>query len=159
MSRAGRRTEYSTEIADIMLEYFSVDPYQKEVVKEYDDEGNEKSVESGKLISSDFPTLAGFAIKMGVTRQTLANWAEKHPDFKFAYEMAKEYQENFLAVTGMKGIVNTPFAMFVAKNVIGWKDKLPEEKDEFNINISLADELAKARARVNKALDSSEKEE
>ena len=83
---------------------------------------------------------------IGVHRDTLQEWAKQHPDFSVAYERAKDFQENFLITNGLKGMGSTLFGIFVAKNVLGWRDKQPGE-DEINIHLTLADRLAKARAR------------
>ena len=40
--------------------------------------------------------------------------------------------------------------IFCLKNLCGWKDKQPDENDQININITLAEKIAKARARINK---------
>lgn len=113
----GRPTDYDPEYCKMLIDYFSVKPYEKI---------------GDRLEANDFPTLAGFAISIDVDRNTLQNWAKKHKDFLSAYKRAKDYQENFLVHTAMKGLVNPAFAIFTAKNVIGWRDKVEslEESDD-----------------------------
>ncbi len=132
-----RPTKYHKGIPDLLLEHFDIKPY-------------EIPRKDGAKIANDFPTLAGFAIKLGVHRDTLHQWASEHPEFSDAYGRAKDFQENFLIVNGLKGLVASNFAMFTAKNVLGWRDKQPGEEDQINIHITLADRMAKARARGKK---------
>lgn len=146
-SKAGRPTSYKPEYAEELIEYFSEPPYKetmKTVVTKLGD-----VLEVPTLEATDFKTLAGFAIKIGVCKDTLHEWSKVHPEFSDAYKRAKEFQENFLAVNGNKGLINPAFSIFTAKNVLKWRDKQPEEVDQVNVNIqsSLADRLSKAKAR------------
>ncbi len=105
---AGRPTDYDPKYIEEITEYFNREPYKKE--------GN-------KLIPCDFPTLAGFAVKIGVHRFTLYNWGEKHSEFSDAIKKAKEFQEHIMVTNSMKGLYNTAFSIFAAKNLISWSDK------------------------------------
>lgn len=122
---AGRPTLYKPEYCERIVKFFNVEPFIRE---EYTDgNGNERT----RLVPNRFPTLARFAADLDVDRSTLAEWADKrdengelvHPEFSRAYKRAKDYQEAFLAEGGLAGAFETPFAIFTAKNVIGWKDK------------------------------------
>lgn len=135
-----RPTKYHPKLTQALIQYFSAKPYKK-------------ATRSKPTEANDFPTLAGFAHSIGVHRETLLEWAKpesNHPEFSDAYRAAKDYQEHFLIVNGLKGLVSSNFAIFTAKNVLGWRDKQPDEKDNLNINITLADRVAKARARNKK---------
>ena len=106
----GRPSKYEDWIADALLDYFN------------------KGV-------GDFPTLAGFAGKLGVSRDTLYEWATgkhedgtlKHSEFSYAYKRAKELQEQNLVTGALNGVYNATFAIFTAKNVLGWRDKVEQE--------------------------------
>jgi hypothetical protein len=106
----GRPTKYDISFCEAMSAYFS-----KEV--------------------GFFPTLAGFAASIGVTRDTLHEWANakteegtlKHPEFSDAYKRAKEMQEQNLVIGALTGAYNASFAIFTAKNVLGWRDKTEQE--------------------------------
>jgi len=125
--RPGQPTKYKPEYCQQLLDYFSVPPY-KQVWKPI-------PTKHGQLIdvpmdeASDFPTLAGFAIKIGVSRDTLLEWSKAHSEFSGAYKRAIDFQENFLAVNGNKGLIPGPFAIFTAKNILKWRDKQPDEVD------------------------------
>ena len=47
----------------------------------------------------------------------------KYPDFFNAYKRAKDHQERILVQNGLLGLYQGNFAIFTAKNVLGWRDK------------------------------------
>ena len=123
-----RPTLYDPKYCDEILEYFSVSPYEERTKQVITKKGNIAEIEVTE--ANDFPSFAGFAAKIGVHRQTLHDWKAQHPEFSYAYKKAKEFQENFLVVNGNKGLINPAFAIFTAKNVLGWRDKQPGEEDK-----------------------------
>lgn len=146
----GRPSSYKQEYVGKLIEYFSQSPYKQLVKKivEKNDDGKTtiKEVpmvhENGLPIHeiSDFPTMAGFAISIGVHRDTLQEWAKNFAEFSDAYKKAKDYQENYLAVNGNRSLLPPAFAIFTAKNVLGWRDKQPDEVDVVVNNHSLSDD-------------------
>lgn len=133
MSELGRPTLYKPEYVEELLEYFDQEPYV-EVEKTVPTKKGPVQINVDE--ATDFPTLAGFAIKIGVHRDTLHEWSKKYPEFSDAYKRAKDFQENYIATNGMKGLVNPAFAIFTAKNVLGWRDKL-ETSGNSEVNIKL----------------------
>jgi len=126
----GRPTVYKPEYCQELLDYFSIPAYN--ILEVRDNAGNVKEV---KPIPNLFPTLARFACNIGVTRETLHDWATKenedktlrYPDFSYAYKKAKEYQEANLVEGALSGAYAQAFAIFTSKNVLGWKDKTEQE--------------------------------
>lgn len=126
----GRPTLFKEEYADQLIEYFDIEPFERRPL--LDKEGNEKGSE---IVPAKFPTLARFAVSIGVTRDTLYEWATaknengelKHPDFSYAYKKAKEYQEAILVEGAMANAFHANFSIFTAKNVLGWRDKMEQE--------------------------------
>ena len=106
----GRPTKYEDWMVDAILKYFDT------------------SV-------GDFPTLAGFAASIGVSRETLHDWATakgvdgalRNQQFSDAYKKAKDLQEQNLVKGALTGVYNPTFAIFTAKNVLGWRDKVEQE--------------------------------
>lgn len=116
----GRPTDYKPEYCQAIIDYFSVKPYElteKEIIKD----GHSAVIQVNE--ASDFPSFAGFAAKMGVCRDTIQEWCDKHPEFSVAHKKAKVLQESWMTTNGMKSLINTPFAIFTAKNVLGWRDQ------------------------------------
>lgn len=127
--KRGRPSVYDPIFCDELIELFS-QPATREVTLR-DAKGNERV----EILPGVFPTLARFAAMIGVTRETLHDWATaktpdgelKHPDFSYAYKKAKEFQEANLVEGTMAGAYNSTFAIFTAKNVLGWRDKTEQE--------------------------------
>lgn len=146
-SKGGRPTKYDPKYVDELIEYFESftdSPFTKEVLREetqFDPKsGNKKShrVEY-KFVSKRLPTLFGFARKIGVSYQSVWNWAHarvgdapkdgepdrrpyKYPEFFDAYKTRALYQTEFLTAVGLGGIAPPQFAIFTAKNILGWRD-------------------------------------
>jgi hypothetical protein len=125
----GRPTKFREEFTDMLLDFFSQPPTREVTVK--DKSGNEVVQE----LPASFPTLARFATNIGVTTETLHDWAtaktqegtHRNPPFSYAYKKAKDLQEANLVEGTMKGAYNSTFAIFTAKNVMGWRDKIEQE--------------------------------
>jgi hypothetical protein len=125
----GRPPKYTDAFADQLVEYFDTPPTREVVVK--DKQGNETT----QVLPGVFPTLAMFAANIGVCRDTLHDWAtaknpngtQRNPRFSDAYKRAKALQEANLVEGTMAGAYNSTFAIFTAKNVLGWRDKVEQE--------------------------------
>ena len=125
----GRPSMFREEYAQQLLDFFNVEPYYERVIK--DKAGTDKI----QKVANKFPTLARFATVVGVTRETLHDWATattedgmlRFPEFSYAYKRAKDYQESILVEGTMNGVFNAPFAIFTAKNILGWRDKTEQE--------------------------------
>lgn len=133
--KAGQPTKYKDEYCEMLIEHFDVEPFverEKTIVTKSGD-----VIKVPTDVANNFPTLAGFAIKLGVAKDTLHEWSRVHPKFSDAYKRAKDFQEHFLATNGLKGLVNTAFGIFTAKNVIGWRDKTETEMTVKEIKIDI----------------------
>lgn len=117
----GRPSKYNSKYCKDIIDFFDIEPhFETPVTITYKDGTTKEEV---KLMPSDLPTLAGFAVKLGVSRDTLNEWSNKHKEFSDAIKRAKECQEHILATNGLQGLYAQPFAIFTAKNVLGWRDK------------------------------------
>ncbi len=74
-----------------------------------------------------------FAGRVGVTRRTLYNWIEKHPEFAESKEISREHARLFhidLGIKAMSGEIPNfmvvPWIFFM-KNCFGWRDKVEAE--------------------------------
>jgi len=63
------------------------------------------------------PTIEGLSLHLGVSDDTMADWCEKHPEFRAAYKRVFKLQKNQLMVDGMYGgkEVNSAMAIFLLK--------------------------------------------
>ena len=118
----GRPTKYRPEYCEEIIEYFERPPQRIEYKREYNHDGSIKKEEPITL-GAEFPSLAGFAAKIGVDKLTLLRWKDEHKEFCSAYTRAKEIQENIWLINGMGGQYNSQFAQFFGKNCLGYKDK------------------------------------
>lgn len=117
----GRPTAYDPKLCDDLLDFFDVEPYREvEVTITYKDGREETRFEER---ANDLPTLAGFARRIGVHRDTLHEWSKQYPEFSDAIKRAKEFQEDVWVTNGMKGYYPAAFAIFFGKNNLGYKDK------------------------------------
>ncbi len=70
------------------------------------------------------PTLAGYAVKIGVSRECLWAWRQKHPKFSESVQRAKAIQEAFLVEQGTLGALNPQVTIMTLKNLQDWTDKV-----------------------------------
>lgn len=131
--KRGAPSKYKPEYAEELIRYFDIEPY-REVAKDITSKsGDVFTVHEDR--ANDFPSLAGFAVHLGVHRDTLHQWSTEHPEFSDAYKRAKDFQENFLVINGNRGLIPAPFGIFTAKNILKWRDKQPDEVDTVVNNI------------------------
>ncbi|MCZ6795803.1 MAG: terminase small subunit [Planctomycetota bacterium] len=70
------------------------------------------------------PTLAGYAAKIGVRRETLWAWGQRHEEFGEAVEICKAIQEHLLIQMGLLGAYPPGLTIFMLRNLLGWKEKV-----------------------------------
>ena len=121
-AKRGPKSRYMAKYGPQMLKYFDKETFEIREVTQYHQDGSVKSVKEIPWAVS-LPTFQGFAAQIGVTADTLRNWAAEHPDFDGYYKLCKQIQENILVTNAMMGNYNAQFAQFYAKNCLGYKDK------------------------------------
>ncbi len=121
----GRPTSFYPELTQEILDYFDIEPFES---IEYTNDKTGVLSYATKL--NYFPTLAGFAAKIKISRITLYKWANAidhagslvNPEFSEAVKICKDLQENLLVTNTLLGEYQPSFAIFTAKNLLGWKD-------------------------------------
>lgn len=114
--------EYQPEFCARLLAFFDVPPFKvTEVMKK---DGSVSLVET----ASELPTFAAFARSMGVTQSRLMQWEEEHPAFAEAAKKARDLQGDILIQNSLRGNYSSSFAVFTAKNILGWSDGKDEAK-------------------------------
>ena len=79
--------------------------------------------DTARAVCSEVPTFAGFAAHIGVSPQTMDNWCKRHAEFFDARARCKAITEHWFTVALTTGAANPTGAIFVAKNILGWKDR------------------------------------
>lgn len=114
--------EYQAEFAPRLLAFFDVPPFKvTEVMKK---DGSVTLLET----ASELPTFAAFARDLGVTQSRLMEWEEQHPEFAEAAKKARDLQGDILIQNSLRGNYSSSFAVFTAKNILGWSDGKDETK-------------------------------
>ena len=114
--------EYRPEFCARLLVFFDVPPFKVTEVQKKD--GSITLLET----ASELPTFAAFARSLGVTQSTLMAWEEKHADFAEAAKKARDLQGDILIQNSLRGNYSASFAVFTAKNILGWSDGKDEPK-------------------------------
>lgn len=146
-SKGGRPSKYKEDFPQKLLEFFEnylTEPNTREVIEEivkYHKDGTEKeTIKKYKVIPKGVPTLFGFARSIGVEYHTVLRWQKekegpapkegeedkrplRYPEFSSAYKLAEHFQTEYLIRVGIGGTAPSAFAIFTAKNMIGWRDK------------------------------------
>jgi len=118
----GRPTKYTKTMVKKLIKYFSVEPYREVEVKHFDQKtGKEWSTCEER--ANDTPTFGGFCASIDIHKDTMYEWRDKHKEFSDALKKAQSLMEQFLVINGNKGLIQQPFAIFTAKNVLKWADK------------------------------------
>ncbi|MBO7238550.1 MAG: hypothetical protein J6U96_04630 [Elusimicrobiaceae bacterium] len=107
---------YQPEFAARLLAFFDVPPFRVTEVQKKD--GSIALVET----ASELPTFAAFARSLGVTQAQLMKWEETHADFAEAAKKARDLQGDILIQNSLRGNYSASFAVFTAKNILGWTD-------------------------------------
>jgi transposase-like protein len=98
MAKVGRPTKYTPDMPERVLECLS----------------------AGKSV-------AQFARDLGVTRRTIYNWADEHPEFMHALSRAQENSEaawmDKIEAMMTSRDVNVPLVKLYLANRFGWSDK------------------------------------
>lgn len=115
----GCPTKYKPEYCKELFDYFNVAPYEKI---------------AGREVATDYRSLNNFACKIGVNRNSLTNWAKEFPEFGEVYELAKQYQERYITINGLKSLIAPQFAQFIAINHIDMRVKAKDEAPDLVVN-------------------------
>lgn len=125
--KMGAPTLYKPSYCKKIIDYFNREPYMQRELS-----GSRGSVKVVN-VANRFPTFERFAADIGIAVSTLYVWAEKHPDFKEAIKMCRQFQHDMLVTNGLAGAYNTAFAIFASKNLLRhengalWSDRVEND--------------------------------
>ncbi len=111
---------YNEEYPSRLLAFFDIAPFKITEVQKKD--GTISLVET----ACELPTFEAFAKTLGTTRHMLKKWEEKYPAFAQAADKARDLQSDILIQNSLRGNYSASFAVFTAKNLLGWQDAKEE---------------------------------
>ena len=117
-----RKSGYDPKYCDEIIKFFDIEPRRlvtKKCITKRDGETIEEFIEVG----NDPKFLSEFARSIGVSQQTLHNWAEKHEEFFEALKKAKELQLEHIVKNALTGSFQQVFSIFTLKNISDWRDR------------------------------------
>ncbi len=151
--KVGRPTKYDPKFCEEIINFFKREPYEEyPIITTYKDGTTKEEIVRKP---NSLPTFEGFAVSIGVHRETLLNWMDQNKEFFDAYKMAKDYQKNMLIENALSGLYSQPFSIFTAKNVTDMRDRFENDittlgekitTDNTSLRNSI-DELIQARDR------------
>ena len=107
---------YQPAFCEQLLAFFDVPPFRVTEVQKKD--GSISLLET----ASELPTFAAFARHLGTTQAQLMQWESTYPDFAEAAKKARDLQGDILIQNSLRGNYSSSFAVFTAKNILGWTD-------------------------------------
>jgi hypothetical protein len=124
MAKRGRPTKYRKEHCQAILDFFNK-PATKTVKQTWISKAGIK--EADVEVAIPLPTIEGFALSIGTSKQSVITWTEQHPEFLDAYTRAKTAQKEILIQNALAGRYVEGFAKFVAINCTDMVDKQTQE--------------------------------
>lgn len=111
-----KKIKYNPSFCEKLIAFFDVPAFAVTQVQKRD--GSITLLET----AAELPTFSAFAKKLGVTQNELKQWEEKYPAFQYACEQARDRQGNILLQNSLRGNYTATFAVFAAKNLLGWRE-------------------------------------
>lgn len=118
----GRPSKYDPKYCEEIISFFSIEHYH--TIKIVTTGKNDYEKVEEKEVANALPFLSGFSRKIGVNTDTLHEWKRVHPEFSDAFTRAKELQAEMLHGNTLKGLYNSQYGQFAAKNITEWRDKV-----------------------------------
>jgi hypothetical protein len=119
----GRPSNYDQKHCEAIVQYFDVPHSEQKLIAKVTGK-NDYEKEEYKEVGCPMRFLSGFARSINVSTQTLHNWCSVHPEFFEAFTRAKELQHEMLHSNSLKGLYDARYAVFAAKNMTDWRDKV-----------------------------------
>ena len=131
------KSKFKKKFIKELEEHFNV---ESNFILEETIEWNTYSKVIPKEFASNLPTIQWFCYKIWIHRDTFYQWLKDAEDENYkwedkedkkklsdTYKKAKENQENIWLQNSLKGLYSPVFAIFLWKNVFGYKDKTEQE--------------------------------
>jgi len=117
----GRPSKYRPKFCKDIVKYFDI-PYfvKKEITKDHLGRTFTYKID----VPNRIPLFEGFARFINVNTDTVVEWAKVHKNFSVAYKIAKGLQKEMLVYLAVNGYLNSPYAIFLTKNITNFRDKV-----------------------------------
>lgn len=135
------RTAYDPSFAESMIAFF-LEREKFRIAYDTFTWKNGEVVEKERRIPNAPPQFSEFGRTIGVSERTIKGWAQKHPEFKEAYEVCQGIIQEFMVENGLRGDYPGQFAIFAAKNLTGMKDTHVNENKNYDMK-SILDAIEK----------------
>ncbi|NDI85106.1 terminase small subunit [Undibacterium crateris] len=137
-----RPTKYKPEYCQMMLDYFNIEVHREVEVEV------KPGVFEKRHITNTFPTITRFASKIGVSRDTLYEWASKkdekgnlvHQLFSDTLTRCQDLQESLMVEGGLSGAYESRVLVFMAPNLTRLKNKV-ESVAEVALTVTSTEKL------------------
>lgn len=129
MAKVGRPNEYKEEYVEAVEDYLAE---------------NQDGVKAGK-IEVKLPTIEGFALFIGVNKNTMYDWEKQQPAFSNALQKIRTEQQKRLLNQGLAGNYNSTIAKLVLSSNHGMS-----EKQSIDHTHTVSEEV---KEQIDKALD------
>ena len=117
----GRPSKYKPEYCEMMEQYFDIEPYREVTLNRFKKNGD--CEEFIAKVPNALPTVEGFCKLIKIHKDTFYEWCKVHDEFSDSHKKAMVYQSEILIQNGLASNYHPVFAIFAAKNLIGWTDK------------------------------------
>ncbi len=117
----GRPTKYEGEIT-----VKKVDEYLSTCVDEieiFEKTVGDKSVSYERILKTNIPSVAGLAIYLDLSKDTIYQWAKEYPEFSYALEKVSRLQEHKLINGSVAGTYNPTISKLMMSSNHGYKEK------------------------------------
>lgn len=123
--KIGRPTLYRDEYPEMLVAYFQerYDAIIANPAIAQEQGGRGSGQRNVQAMFAEFPTLAGFAHSIETHEQRLSEWANRHEAFAEARARVVGVTKHLLIGGMLDGRYNAQAAQFVAKNLVGMRDK------------------------------------
>lgn len=118
--RRAHNALYRDEYPAMLVDYFEARPLGLRMI----DAGQ---ADTARAVCSEVPTFQGFSKVIGVSPNVMCDWDRRHAAWAEARARCKAIQEDWFSNALVSGIGNPTGAIFVAKNMLNWRDKTEVE--------------------------------
>jgi len=125
----GRPTKYEGNVT-----VKKVDEYLDTCIDEveiFEKTVGDKSTSYERILKTNIPSVAGLAIYLDLSKDTIYAWAREYPEFSYALEKVSRLQEHKLINGSVAGTYNSTISKLIMSSNHGYK-----EKTEENLNVN-----------------------